>query len=157
MVKMIVLGLLTVVATLAGAYAGLRVSPGATSGASAKEQEAVELVKLDPASVPVIRNGAIAGYVVVHAAYTATAKDIKQIRNLMTTYVNEAVFITLYGDDSINFTAMKPLQLEALAKRATKGANTRLEREAIKRVTFEGVNYLTQEEARNQNGSAKDH
>jgi hypothetical protein len=79
------------------------------------------------------------------------------MRNLMTTYVNEAVFMTLYGDDSINFTAMKPLQLEALAERATKGANTRLEREAIKRVAFEGVNYLTQEEARNQNGSAKDH
>ena len=74
MVKMIVLGFIAVIATLGGAYAGLQISLKHKSGAEILEQDAVELVKLDPTSVPVIRDGSIAGYIIVRSAYTATAK-----------------------------------------------------------------------------------
>ena len=155
MVKMIVLGFVAVIATLGGAYAGLQMSFKQKSGTEVLEQDAVELVKLDPTSVPVIRDGSIAGYVIVRSAYLATAKDIKQIRPQMTAYVTEAIFINVYGDEAANFTGMKPIQVEALAERAAKGANTRLARDAIKRITLEHINYLTVEEARNQQGSDK--
>ena len=156
MLKMIVLGLVAVIATLAGAYAGLKMMAPATPGAAqAKAQEPVELVKLDPTSVPVIRAGTISGYAIVRAGYTATASDIKQMRSLLTTLVGEAMFMTLYGDEGLDFGAMKPLQFEAIGERAAKTVNVRISRDAIKRVAIEGITYLTRDEARNQNRSDK--
>ena len=152
MVKMIILGMIVALATLAGAYAGLVVTTQskATSGTKEQEQEAVEFVKLDAASIPVIRDGAITGYVVVRSSYSASSKDVKQIRPSMTVFVAEALFKSIYAEEGLNFTAMKPLQLDVLTAGITKAANARIGRDAIKQLAVESLSFLTMEEVRSQ-------
>jgi hypothetical protein len=149
MVKMIALGIIVTVATLAGAYAGL-VTSQPKAPTNTNEQEPVEFVKLDATSVPIIRDGGIMGYVVVRSAFSASAKDVKQNRTSMTVFVAEALFKSIYAEQGLNFAAMKPLQLDALTEGTTKAANARIGRDAIKQLAIESLSFLTVEEVRSQ-------
>ncbi len=150
MVKMIILAFAVAVTTLGGVYAGLVLTAQSKVKADTREQEAVEFVKLDATSVPVIRDGAITGYVVVRAAYSASSTDVKQNRSSLTIYVAEALFKSIYAEVGLNFAAMKPLQLDALREGVQKAANARIGRSAIKQLAIESLSFLTMEEVRSQ-------
>lgn len=150
MVKMILLGIVAVAATLGGAYAGMRFTSHTTAAADTREQEALEFVKLEVASVPVIREAAIVGYVVVRAAFSASSKDVKQSRPALTIFAAEALFKSIYEEEGLNFAALKPIQLGALTERITKAANMRFGRDAIRQLAVESLNYIPQDEVRCQ-------
>lgn len=148
MVKMIMLGLAVLAATLGGTYAGLIASVQSNEPVGSKQNEVLEFVKLDATSVPIIRDGAIAGYVVVRAAFSAASYDVKQNRSWLTTFTAEALFKSLYEETSLNFAALKPVQLDALTERIAKAANRRLGRDGVKQLAVESLSYLTVDEVR---------
>lgn len=59
MVRMLLLGLVVVLSTLGGSYAAMRLPQSSTPGDESHAADEVTVVKLDPVSVPVVRNGKI--------------------------------------------------------------------------------------------------
>jgi hypothetical protein len=147
MVKLLVIGITVLLATLGGSYGALLFSAD-THGEPVKKVEVMQQVKLDPISVPVVRGGKIGGYVLVRSAFTASEAELKTGKDMLTLYFTEALFKTIYEEPAFDFTAMKPVQLDAFRKRVLASANGRLGQEKITDAAFESLNFLTAEEVR---------
>ena len=150
MVRMLLLGLIVVLSTLGGSYAAMKLpggsAPSAESGGAAEE---LTVVKLDPVSVPVVRGGKIQGYVLGRIAFAASTKEMKN-KDLLTLYVNEAIFTSVYEEEALDFNALKPVHVEALVHRTVDKANARIGRPAIAQIFVESLNFLAHEAVRCQ-------
>lgn len=149
MVRMLLLGLVVVLSTLGGSYAAMKLPQSSAPGADTGATEELTVVKLDPVSVPVVRGGKIQGYVLGRIAFAASAKEMKN-KDVLTLYVNEAIFRSVYEEEALDFTALKPMQVEALVLRTVEKANSRIGRPAIAQVFVESLNFLAHEAVRCQ-------
>lgn len=149
MVRMLLLGLVVVLSTLGGSYAAMKLPQSSAPGAESQAADEVTVVKLDPVSVPVVRSGKIQGYVLGRIAFAAGTKEMKN-KDLLTLYVSEAIFRSVYEEEALDFAAMKPVHVEALVHRIVEKANARIGRPAIAQVFVEGLNFLAHEAVRCQ-------
>lgn len=149
MVKILLAGLVVVLSTLSGSYAAVKLSRSTVPAAAGGVSEELAVIKLDPVSVPVVRGGKIQGYVLARIAFAASTKEMKH-RELLTLYVSEAVFRSVYEEEALEFANMKPVQIEALVQRIMARANTRIGRPAAAQVIVDSLNFLAHEAVRCQ-------
>jgi hypothetical protein len=155
MIRTLVFGLITIAATLTGVH--IPAFWTTVTGVS-KEQTtptALDVVKLDPVSVPVIRGGKIEGYVIVRAAASVSAEEAKQNRPVLSAHFGEAVFRAIYEEASLDFAHLQAFQVAHLTERMAKLANERLGRAAIAHVMLENLNYVSKFDVRLQQQGRK--
>ncbi len=111
MVRMLLLGLVVVIATLGGSYAAMQMPRGA-SHAEADAGEKTEVVKIDPISVPVVREGKIQGYVIGRFAFSAPASEIRKDKDALILYVSEAIFLSVYEEEEFDFSTLKIIEVD---------------------------------------------
>jgi len=144
-IKLLVLGLAGIVATLAGNVLAMVLGAPKEVSADKKEPE-VEMVKFDAISVPIIRRAQIQGYVVVRISILAYSAELKVGRPVLTAFASEAAFRAIYEEEGFDFSALKPVQIAALAEKVTTLTNARLARPFIKQTAIENLNFVTQAE-----------
>jgi len=149
MVRMLLLGLVVVLSTLGGSYAAMKLPQSSAPGAESDAKDELMVVKLEPVSVPVVRGGKIQGYVLGRIAFATGAKELKNKETLIL-YVSEAIFRAVYEEEELDFTVLKPVQVEALVLRVVEKANARIGRPAIVQVFVESLNFLAHEAVRCQ-------
>jgi hypothetical protein len=147
MVRILLAGLVVVLSTLAGSYAATKLSRSVVPAVSGQEAEELAVIKLDPVSVPVVRGGKIQGYVLARIAFATRSKEMKH-RELLTLYVSEAVFRSVYEEEALDFADMKPVQIDALVQRIIARANMRIGRPAAAQVIVDSLNFLAHEAVR---------
>jgi len=149
MIRMLLLGLVVVIATLGGSYAAMQFphgSPTATSDTSEK----AEVVKLDPTSVPVVRAGKIQGYVIGRFAFSASGSEVRKNKDTLVQYVSESIFRSVYEEEELDFATLKIIEVEKLVGRIVAKANARMGRSAIAEVFVESMNFLAHDAVRCQ-------
>lgn len=150
MVRMLLLGLVVVLSTLGGSYAAMKLPAAMSSGEKDSASEPVTIVKLDPVSVPVVRDGKIQGYVLGRISFSTVAAEASKNKEALLLYVNEAIFTSIYEEETLDFTSLKPIGVEALVGRVVEKANARIGRNAIIQVFVENMNFLAHEAVRCQ-------
>lgn len=145
MIKLLVLGLAGIAATLAGSFLAAMLGAPQEAKIEKKEPE-VEMVKFDAISVPVIRRAKVQGYVVVRISVLAYAAELKAGRPALTAFASEAAFRSIYEEEAFDFSALKPVQIAALAEKITQLTNGRLVRPFIKQTAIESLNFVSQTE-----------
>lgn len=143
------LGFCSALATLTGVYASQYIR-GEKPFQSIRTIGGDDYVKLEPLSVPVIRNGSLQGYVVVRSVFTADELLAKQKRLPLELYATEAVFRTIYQEEKLNFESLAPLPFDQLAQQIADAANSRMGGKFISSVIIEGITYLDADEVRCQ-------
>jgi hypothetical protein len=144
MMKSILLGSLTIAATLGGHYAaGIVSSPKPAAQAS---EEKVEVVKLEPISAPVIRDGKVVGYVIARMSIATLAADAKAHKELLVAYASEAVFRGIYEEKAFDFAAMRAADVSELGRRIVELANKRFGKPAIREAVVESINFVSHAE-----------
>lgn len=150
MVRMLLLGLVVVLSTLGGSYAAMKLPSAMSSGEKDPANEPVTIVKLDPVSVPVVRDGKIQGYVLGRISFSTPSSEASKNKDALLLYVNEAIFRSIYEEETLDFTSLKPIGVEALVGRVVQKANARIGRTAIVQVFVENLNFLAYEAVRCQ-------
>jgi hypothetical protein len=151
MSRLLLTGLSAVAATLAGSLGALLWTSGAGKSVKSAEQPAVEVLKLEPVSVPVIRGGAVQGYVIARASFLVDAAYAKTSRPQASAYAGEAAFRAIFAE-SVDFAHLKPIELGGLADRMAALANERLGRAVFSRATIDNLSFVAKSEIR-QSGS----
>jgi len=142
--KSLLLGTLTIAATLGGHYAaGIALSPKPTVQVA---DEKVEIVKLEPISAPVIRDGKVIGYAIARMSVAVLAVDAKAHKELLVAYANEAVFRGLYEEKSFDFAAMRAVDVSQLCRRIVEFANKRFGKPVVREAVVESINFVSQAE-----------
>lgn len=149
MVRMLLLGLVVVIATLGGSYAAMQF-PRGTPGKAEDAGEKAEVVKLDPVSVPVVRDGKIQGYVIGRFAFSAPASAIRKDKDALTLYASEAIFRSVYEEEGLDFTALKIVEVDKLIGRMVTKANARIGNPTIAQIFVESMNFLAHDAVRCQ-------
>lgn len=149
MIRMLLLGLVVVIATLGGSYAAMQFPQG-SSTTETDTSVASEVVKLDPTSVPVVRAGKIQGYVIGRFAFSASASEIRMNKDVLVQYVSESIFRSVYEEEELDFATLKIIEVEKLVKRIVTKANARIGRPAIGEVFVESMNFLAHDAVRCQ-------
>lgn len=148
----IAVALVAIISTLGGTYAAKLFATAAKSAAVAEEGLVVDIVKLEPISVPIVRQGKIEGYVIARVALSAPSHDVKNSKAVLMAYASEATFRAIYEDQVFDFAALKAANVAALAGRISKLANERIGRPTIKQALVESLNFVAKSEVRTQQG-----
>ena len=102
-------------------------------------------------SVPVIRSGAIQGYVMAQFSFTADAKTLKRLSVKADTVVLDEAFKAIYGEEALDFRQMKQLNLPDLAKRIVEGSNQRFGARIVEDAFVQEFSYVTKDGIRTGN------
>jgi hypothetical protein len=149
MIRMLLLGLVVVIATLGGSYAAMQIPHG---GTTAKEDphEKSEVVKIDPISVPVVRAGKIQGYVIGRFAFSAPAAEVRKDKDTLILLASEAIFMAVYREEELDFSALKIVEVDKMMERILAKVNVRMGRPMITQVFVESLNFLAHDAVRCQ-------
>jgi hypothetical protein len=153
MIKIIIAGLWTCLVTLAACYAAVSWQAGSTVAESEPDRgghggghgNGLETVRTRMISVPVIRSGAIQGYVMAQFTFTANGKTLKQLPIKADLVVVDEAFKAIYSDDTFNFRYMKPQDLAGLAKRIVESSNQRFATHVLEDVFFQEFSYVNKD------------
>jgi hypothetical protein len=146
---MLLLGLVVVIATLGGSYAAMQLPQG---NAAVKEDasEKAEVVKIDPISVPVVREGKIQGYVIGRFAFSAPASAVRKDKDALTLYASEAIFRSVYEEEELDFSSLKIIEVDKLIGRILAKANARIGSPTFAQVFVESMSFLAHDAVRCQ-------
>ena len=154
MVRDLLLGVCVVCATLGGSMAATKLAGNAT-GPSHEPVEKIESLRIESLSVPVLRNGKVSGYVLASIVAMVPASVMKEQRDTLSAYLNEAAFRTLYNEPAFDFAMLKPADTEQLSGKIMAGVNNRLGAGGVKELLIENLNFVTLEEIRNAQARSK--
>lgn len=132
--------------TLASAYVGATVRPGADRPASKPGQiEGLEQKKTQPISVPMISGGAVAGYVVAQFIYLIDPQALKRLSTPPDAFITDEAFRMLYVD-KVDFNHLAKYDLPSLTAELVKKVNQRLGGDIVKDVLVEQFNYVPKDD-----------
>jgi flagellar basal body-associated protein FliL len=112
------------------------------------ENVAVEYIKTDALSVPVIRDGKVQGYVVAQVSFAVGSDKSKSETVDPAPYLVDAAFRAFYEAAPLDFMRLKPQDIPAIAEKTKTYANERLGGGTVKDVLISGLNYVARGEVR---------
>ncbi len=154
MIKVIIAGLWACIVTLAASYAAVSWQATNSTGAEHEPERlygGLETVRTRMISVPVIRAGAIQGYVMAQFSFTAEAKTLKRLSLKADVVVLDEAFKAIYGEDTLDFRQMKQQDLAGMAKRIVEGSNQRFGTKIIEDAFIQEFSYVGKDGIRTGN------
>jgi hypothetical protein len=141
MIRLIFMGVWAISITVGSGYAfhHFRRLPrtfGASSAAVLETRKTREI------NIPKIRNGTIQGYAVAQLSYVVDSAVEKKTGLQSDVFVAGETFRLIYDDESIDFTRLEKVDLNALAGSLVKNVNTRLRAEVVKDVAIQEFTFL---------------
>lgn len=149
MIKTVIAGVWACVVTLGASYVAVSWQ-GSSTPAPEPESEpvhggGVETVRTRMISVPVIRSGALQGYVVAQFTFTADAKTMKRISLKPDVVFLDEAFKAIYGEEAVDFRHMKKQDLPDLAKRIVESTNKRYGIHIVEDAFLQELNYVSKD------------
>ncbi|WP_420392705.1 hypothetical protein [Acuticoccus sp.] len=140
--KLLIVGLWAVVVTLGAGYAAAAFKLQSGADDPKPKLEGLRYTSLPTMSVPVVEDGALAGYVVVRMVYTADAAVLRALAAEPDAFITDEIFRTIYGSAEVDFGQLARLDLAALADGAKARVNERMGDDVIQDLLVDGLNYV---------------
>ncbi|NJO21875.1 MAG: hypothetical protein HC868_01670 [Sphingomonadales bacterium] len=150
MIKIILAGLWACLVTLAASYAAVSWQAGQASPEAEPERlyGGLETVRTRMISVPIIRSGAIQGYVMAQFSFTADASILKRLSVKADVVVLDEAFQAIYSEDALDFRDLKKQDLGGLVKRIVEGSNKRFGTRIVEDAFIQELSYVTKDGTR---------
>jgi hypothetical protein len=148
MIKTILAGTWACVVTLGATYAALSWQSSAAPAAHAEPERlygGLETVRTRMISVPVIRSGAIQGYVMAQFSFSADAYILKKLSLKAEVVVLDEAFRAIYGDDTLDFRVLKKQDWPTIAKKIVEGSNARFGAKIIDDIFVQEFGYVNKD------------
>ena len=108
----------------------------------------VEYFKTEMTSVPVIRKGAVAGYVVFQLTVALDEEKKKLMPVDPAPFIVDEAFRTLYAESDIDFTNIEKYKLAELLKSMAESINKRLGAAIVTDILVQQLNYVDKKDIR---------
>ena len=151
MIKTILAGTWACVVTLGATYGAVSWQSSAAPTAHAEPERlygGLETVRTRMISVPVIRSGAIQGYVMAQFSFSADAQILKKLSLKADVVVLDEAFRAIYGDDTLDFRSLKKQDWPMIAKKIVDGSNARFGAKIIADIFVQEFGYVNKEGVR---------
>ncbi|ANK84372.1 MULTISPECIES: hypothetical protein [Rhizobium] len=148
MVKLVLTGIWVCAITLASVYFSVYLATAPAPAATDSKQSALELVKGETITVPVIGDGAITGYFLGRISFMMNKDMLKGVTLPLTEMTTDELFSLLVGNKMVDLAHIKSFDPKAFREEIRKGMNERLGGEYVADVMLEQLDYLSKEEVK---------
>ncbi|ARM11023.1 MULTISPECIES: hypothetical protein [Rhizobium] len=148
MVKLVLTGVWVCAITLASVYFSVYMATAPAPAATDSKQSALELVKGETITVPVIGDGAITGYFLGRISFMMNKDLLKGVTLPLTEMTTDELFSLLVGNKMVDLAHIKSFDAKAFRQEIKKGMNERLGGEYVAEVMLEQLDYLSKEEVK---------
>jgi hypothetical protein len=149
--KLLALGVWGALVTAGAAYgAAVYLSGTPAEKPIAEAFGGIDYVKLEPLSVPVIRDGAVAGYVVTRIVYAIDTATQKKLGVAPDPFIADETFRTVYSASPVNVEKPEQYDLETLASGIRKNVNARLKGDVLREVLIQQFDYVDRSQLRDR-------
>ncbi|WP_029029986.1 hypothetical protein [Salinarimonas rosea] len=93
-------------------------------------------------SVPILREGRIAGYVVAQFVYTVDTEDLRRLRVPPESFILDETFQRLFADETIDFADLRAFDMRGFLAGLTQSVNARLGEEVVRELMVEEFNFV---------------
>lgn len=131
-----------IVVALASTYVGATWRFGSHE-TKAAAPEHLQRHKTEAVSVPIIADGAVAGYVVAQFVYVVDGEALKALSTPPDAFITDEAFRKLYVD-KIDFSRLEKYDLAALTRELKEKVNHRLGAEVVRDILVEQFTYVPQ-------------
>jgi hypothetical protein len=152
MLKILFTGIWILATTLASSYVAASWKTGKPPAAEAQPLIGLNYTKTPVINVPMIAEGAIAGYVIAQFVYTADSPQLNGLSVPPDPFIVDEAFRTIYEDVHLDFENLERYDIAALTTRIRTNVNGRFGRELVEDVLVEQFNYISSDEVRAQGG-----
>ena len=108
----------------------------------------VSYEKTRPISVPILRDGAITGYVMAQFVYTIDADDLRTLRVPPESFILDETFQRLFADESIDFADLRAFDMQAFLGELTRAVNARIGEDVVRELMVEEFNFVDPDQVR---------
>lgn len=155
MIKVVLAGIWVCAITLAAVYFSVQMATKPPVDEAAAKKAALELVKGESITVPLLSEGKVKGYFIGRVSFMMDKQKIQGVELPMTEYMTDEMFSTLVGNSMINIADPKAFKLDEFKKMVKEDLNKRLGDEYIAEVLVEQLDYLSKEDIRVSQESGK--
>ncbi len=148
MLKLLLTGLWVCLVTLAAVYFSVQMSIPTPVDEEAAKKEALQLVRGESLTIPVISNGVITGYFLGRFSFTMDKEKIKGIELPITEYTTDQLFTLLVGEKMVDLGNPGAFDLEVFRSRIKDDMNRRLGEGVVAEVLVEQLDFLSKEDIR---------
>lgn len=148
MIRLVLSGLWVCFVTLAASYAAANFKVGGRAPAAADQLKGVQVQTTPTITVPMIKNGAVQGYVVAQFAFTIEAATRKRLSVPPQVFLSDAAFRTIYSDPSLDFRHLQKYDINKLTRSLIRQTNRKLKGQVIKDILVREFNFVSKEDAR---------
>jgi hypothetical protein len=153
MIKLVLTGVWVCAVTLASVYFSVTTATAPAPVESATKQSALELVKGETITVPVIGNGAVNGYFLGRISFMMHKDMIAGLNLPITEMTTDELFSLLVGNKMVDVSNIKTFDPGAFREEIKKGMNERLGGEYVAEVMLEQLDYLPKEDVKENSGN----
>ena len=151
MMKIVIAGIIAALAAL-GANFGMSSwrqahPPGAA--AETKKEVKIEQRKTPTMNVPIVKEGAVQGYVIAQFVYTVDADAVKTLSLPPEAYLIDEAFRALYSDDKLDFRKLEKYDLTNLTKQLLHRVQERMGNDVVKEVLVQEFNFVAKDDLHN--------
>ena len=142
MIRLIFMGVWAILITVGSEYAFHHFRRIQQHFGDSAAAAVLEIRKTKEINIPKIRNGTIQGYAVAQLSYVVDSAVEKQSGLPSDVFVADETFRLIYNDESIDFTRLEKVDLNALARSLVKNVNGRLRTEVVRDIAFQEFTFL---------------
>lgn len=142
MIQSLLLGVVSAVAALAGTWLSDNVDLLSKKGPDGAAKVAYEVKKAGTLNVPILREGALRGYLVVRLAYATKGAIEDRDTKTLEALVQDEVFRTLYSDTSINPEKLEKYDITGLTKQLSERIRVRISSDAFRDILISEFTYV---------------
>lgn len=143
-----VMGIWVAAVTAGAAYvsAGIMSAPPAPDNGESLPQ--LEQLSTEMTSVPVIRNGAVSGYIIIQLNFAVNKEAKEQSHADPTPFLIDAAFRAVYQNPQADFQRLRASDIDKLTEAVKAEANKRLPGNMVHEVLIQQLNFVRKEDIR---------
>lgn len=149
--KVILLGAWLCAVTLGAAYGVMTWQKGKMAAETARIDGApatLEQLQTKMLNIPIIRDGAVQGYVLAQFVFTVESKKLKELSTKPELVVVDEAFKLIYTGEAIDFSRLRRNDIGALSKLIQENVNKRFGEKLVHEVLVQELNYLPKDQLR---------
>lgn len=149
MLKLVILGIWVIAVTAAATFGSVQLKSMASGSSAGQEEDlGVEELKAEMTSVPMIRGGAIVGYLIIQLSFQADRRIMAEKHLEPLPYINDAAFRAIFASTDVDFRRLRGSDLDRLTAAIAKEANSRIGSELVRQVLIQQLNFVPKEDIR---------
>ncbi len=148
MIKTLVTAVWVCLITLAAAYGAHEFMASPASAPQPRDVAASEVRKTKEINIPVLRDGAVKGYVVLQLSYVVDLAVAKKLAVEPDPFVVDEAFRYIFDDDKIDFAHLERIELDKMLATLIERVNARTRSRVIQDMGVVECNFLLNAEAK---------